>query len=66
MARRPWEHTKMARQASKRRRHVQKSCTAKQRFESEVHVAKLAAKRGITYYRCPVCRGFHLTSRGIG
>lgn len=49
-------------QASKRRRHERKACKRKRRFGGS-QAAAVAATMGVSYYRCGVCRGFHLTKR---
>ena len=51
----------MSRQASKRRRHQQHSCAHKRRYGSELGALQAATARTMSFYRCPGCRGWHLT-----
>lgn len=38
-------------------------CSQKTRFESEMSAMKAGAKLVMDWYRCPYCRGYHLTSK---
>jgi hypothetical protein len=60
----------MTRQASKRRRRKRKRqtlrserahCAHKAVYKREITAVNKAAELGLTYYRCPHCRRFHLT-----
>ena len=38
-------------------------CVEKVRYGSEMSAMRAAVRTGNTWYRCPYCRGYHLTSR---
>lgn len=51
-------HHKRRRTEMKRR-----ACTSKVRYSSLMQVMNAGARTGMDWYRCPYCKGFHLTSR---
>lgn len=48
--------------------HHKRSCTSKRRYATAaeareaIRSCELNGRRGLSLYRCPYCRGFHLTS----
>jgi len=42
---------------------MSKSCYQKVRYETEEEAEFQAEIRWINFYQCPLCKGFHLTSR---
>ena len=38
-------------------------CAEKVRYGSEISAMRAAVRTGNTWYRCPYCHGYHLTSR---
>lgn len=43
----------------------QKTCTNKERFGTKKGAKFFARARGLRFYHCPYCSGFHLTSKNI-
>lgn len=48
---------------SRRTRRRNRMCREKVTYWSEVAAMDAATRTGNTWYRCPYCHGFHLTSR---
>lgn len=40
-----------------------RTCTQKRRYDHEGQARREAHQRGLAYYKCTVCDGWHLTSR---
>ncbi len=55
----------MAARHRKRRRaaRVMRGCTSKVRYRSLASAIDAAVRHALTWYRCPYCGGWHLTSR---
>lgn len=53
----------MTAKAARHRERVRRMCTSKVRYPSLMAALDAAVRTGLTWYRCPRCRGWHLTSR---
>lgn len=53
----------MTAKAARRRERARRMCTSKVRYGSLMAAVDAATRTGLTWYRCPRCRGWHLTSR---
>ena len=49
--------------ARMRRERKRRACTSKRRYNSEIGAMRASARYGLTWYRCPYCYRWHLTSR---
>lgn len=49
--------------ARRRRERKRRACTSKRRYNSEIDAMRAAVRCGLTWYRCPYCHRWHLTSR---
>lgn len=47
----------------RRTKRKSRMCSEKIRFPDEMAVMRAAVRTGNTWYRCPYCHGYHLTSR---
>lgn len=42
---------------------MRRGCTSKARYGTLMAALDAASRHGLTWYRCPYCKGWHLTSR---
>ena len=49
--------------ATRRRKRERAVCRGKVRYRDQMAAMHAGALTGMDWYRCPVCRGWHLTSR---
>ena len=47
----------------RRTKRRMRGCKTKKRYGSEIAAMRVAVRFGQTWYRCPYCHGFHLTSK---
>lgn len=47
----------------RKRQRKEKMCSIKIRYSNPMQALKAALKTGETWYKCPYCHGYHLTSK---
>ncbi len=54
---------KSSEKRKRRRRREQRACRDKVAYDTELSAARAAARTDNTWYRCPYCHKWHLTSK---